>query len=188
MSNTESGIQTRQIITKAVTGKGRKFSQTTHSVQPPDNISSILGCWIINHQYDAARIGDAIEVTGSYDINIWFSQNRNTKTEVANQTVRYSVPVQLSYFDRNVRDGTTEVNAVATQPPNCIEATISGNGTVLVRVEKEFYVEMVGETKVNVVVEPGDDDWTDKVGVDDYGDDIDFEDLDPNLVIDDLDG
>ncbi|SFS60322.1 outer spore coat protein CotE [Marininema halotolerans] len=189
MSITDSGIQTRQIITKAVTGKGRKFSQTTHSIQPPDNISSILGCWIINHQYDATRIGDAMEVTGSYDINIWFSQNRNTKTEVSNQTVRYNVPVELSYFDSNVREGTAEVHAVATQPPNCIEATISENGTVLVRVEKEFYVEMVGETKVNILVAPGDgDDWADKAGSDDYEtDDIDFEDLDPNMVIDDLD-
>ncbi|OYD09951.1 spore coat protein [Paludifilum halophilum] len=184
-------MQCRQIITKAVTGKGRKFSQATHSIQPPDNISSILGCWIINHHYEASRVGDSIEVLGSYDINIWFSFNRNTKTEVANQTVRYVEQVPLSYFDSHVREGTTEVSAVATQPPNCIEATIAQDGSVLVRVEREFYVEMIGETKVCVAVCPGDcDDWDDKgfvgseMGAE--GDARDFEDLDPDLVIDDL--
>ncbi|MFC4077933.1 outer spore coat protein CotE [Salinithrix halophila] len=189
MSNTDSGMQSRQIITKAVTGKGRKFSQATHSIQPPDNISSILGCWIINHQYDATRVGDAVEVMGSYDINIWYSFNRNTKTEVSNQTVRYVEQVPLSYFDSNVREGTTEVSAVATQAPNCIEATIAGDGSVLVRVEREFYVEMVGETKVRVAVFSGDyDDWEDK-GMEVSGveaDTEDYEDLDPDLVIDDL--
>lgn len=82
-----------------------------------------------------------------------------------------------------------EVSAVATQPPNCIEATIAEDGEVLVRVEREFYVEMVGETKVCVLVNPGGcDDWDDK-GID--GSELEgvsdgFEDLDPDLVIDDL--
>lgn len=189
MSNTESGMQSRQIITKAVTGRGRKFSQATHSIHPPDQISSILGAWIINHKYEANRVGDIIEVSGSYDINMWFSFNQNTKTEVANHTVRYVEQVPLSYFDSNVREGTTEVSAVATQPPNCIEATISPDGSCLVRVEREFYVEMVGETKVCVLVSPaGCEDWDDKVfdggDMEEAGDD--FEDLDPDLVIDDL--
>ncbi|PTX58682.1 spore coat protein E [Melghirimyces profundicolus] len=189
MSNTDNGLQCRQIITKAVTGKGRKFSQATHSIHPPDQISSILGAWIINHKYDAHRAGDVIEVTGSYDINMWFSFNQNTKTEVANHTVRYVEQVPLSYFDSNVREGTTEVSAVATQPPNCVEAAIAADGTCLVRVEREFYVEMVGETKVCVAVCPGDcDDLDDKVydGSVLEEDGEDFEDLDPDLVIDDL--
>lgn len=188
MSNTESGIQSRQIITKAVTGKGRKFSQATHSIKPPDNISSILGCWIINHQYEANQVGDTIEVLGSYDINLWYSFNQNTKTEVFNQTVRFGDQVPLSFYDGNVRTGTTEVSAVSTQSPNCIEATMIDDGSVLVRVEREYYVEMVGETKVNVLVAPEElEDWDDK-GVDNTSieESGDFEDLDPDLVIDDL--
>jgi spore coat protein E len=183
-------MQCRQIITKAVTGKGRKFSQATHSVSPPGNISNILGCWIINHTYDARRVGDVVEVAGSYDINMWYSHNQNTKTEVHSETVNYVEQVPLSYFDSNTREGTVEVSAVATQPPNCIEAKIAGDGSALVRVEREFYVEMVGETKVWVVVGSGSEDiWDDKLldvsTVD--GGSSDFEDLDPDLVIDDLD-
>ncbi|SMO56040.1 outer spore coat protein CotE [Melghirimyces algeriensis] len=189
MSKTDNGMQCREIITKAVTGKGRKFSQATHSIHPPDNISSILGAWIINHKYEANQVGDVIEVSGSYDINMWFSFDENTKTEVANHTVSYVEQVSLSYYDSNVREGTTQVTAIATQPPNCVEATIAADGSCLVRVERELYVEMVGETKVCVMVCPGDcDDWDDKVleGTDTEETVDDFEDLDPDLVIDDL--
>lgn len=35
--------QTREIITKAICGKGRKFSTATHTVTPPHHPTSILG-------------------------------------------------------------------------------------------------------------------------------------------------
>lgn len=55
MSYTEKDIQCREIITKAVCGKGRKFSQATHTVTPSHSPTSILGCWIINHTFQAER-------------------------------------------------------------------------------------------------------------------------------------
>ena len=62
---------------KAVCGKGRKFSHVTHTVTPPYPPTSILGAWIINHQYEAVHSGDGVEVVGTYDINIWYSYNNN---------------------------------------------------------------------------------------------------------------
>ena len=35
--------QCREIITKAICGKGRKFSTVTHTVTPPNGPTSILG-------------------------------------------------------------------------------------------------------------------------------------------------
>lgn len=191
MANANRDLQLREIICKAVCGKGRKFSQDAHQLTPPDSISTILGAWIINHTYEATKAGGVVEITGSYDINIWYSHQGNTKTDVAKQTVSYVDQVPLSYFDRNVREGSVEVSALATQPPNCIEATISESSNhVVVRVEREFIVEVLGETKLSVAVSE-DDMFDDKELV---MDDLsaqeagDFEDLDPDLVIDDLDG
>ena len=82
-------LRCREIITKAVCGKGRKFSQVTHTVTPPHRPSSILGAWLINHQYEAVKSGDGIEVVGTYDINIWYSYDKNTKTDVAKETISY---------------------------------------------------------------------------------------------------
>ncbi len=184
----DKDLQCREIITKAVCGKGRKFSQVTHTVTPPNLPTSILGAWIINHQYEAVRSGDGIEVVGTYDINIWYSYDRNSKTDVAKETVSYAELVPLSNVDPKHRKSTEEVYAESTQEPNCVEASVSSNGSgVMIRVEREFEVEMVAETKVCVVVcEGGCDDFGDKT-VDYVGGDDDFEDLDADLLEDDLD-
>ncbi|MCM3748982.1 outer spore coat protein CotE [Paenibacillus pasadenensis] len=185
MSILSKQLQTREIITKAVVGKGRKFSTVTHTVTPPNRPTSILGAWVINHRYEAVRSGDGIEVVGSYDLNIWYSYNKNSQTDVAKETVTYVDNVALSSMDPNHLPSTEEVYAESTHEPNCIEADISSNGTsVVLRVEREFKVQLIAETKVCVAVVPGgcDDDLKDDNGLDD-GLDGDFADDD---LIDDL--
>jgi spore coat protein E len=184
----DKDLQCREIYTKAVCGKGRKFSQVTNTVTPPHAPTSILGAWIINNQYDAVKSGDSVEVVGTYDINIWYSYDKNTKTDVAKETVSYVESVGLSYLDKKHRPSTAEVSAVATQEPNCVEASISSRGdSVVIRVEREFKVEMIAETKVCVVVcANGCDDFDDKQVDFDGADDGDFDDLDPDLLDDDL--
>lgn len=176
----------REIYVKAVCGKGKKFSQSTHIVTPPQTPSSILGCWVINHQYEAVRSDNGVEVVGTYDINIWYSYDKNTKTDVAKETVSYVEQVPLVYRDPNCRPGTEEVTAVATQEPNCVEATVQkDSGRVEVRVEREFQVELIGETKLCVRLCPdGCDDWGDKEP--DFAEDAseEYEELDPDLLDD----
>jgi|SRR5690554_4105101 len=190
MSLSNQDLKSREIITKAVCGKGRKFSQTTHTVTPPHHPTSILGAWIINHQYEAVKSGEGIEVVGTYDINIWYSYDKNSKTDVAKETVSYVEKVALSYLDPQRRDATVEVSAEATQEPNCIEANVSSNGdSVILRVEREYQVELVAETKVCVVVcdNCDDSDNKDLEYHDSFDDDDDYEDLDPDLLDDELD-
>lgn len=174
----------REIITKAVVGKGRKFTQSTHTISPSHRPTSILGCWIINHQYDAEKVGNTVEVDGCYDINVWYSYNDNTKTEVVTETVPYKDVIKLKYRDDNAEDD-CDVIARVLQQPNCLECTISPNGNkAVVQVEREFLAEVIGETKVCVAVNPegcDDDDWD----CDDL-DDEEFEDLNPDFLIGDL--
>jgi spore coat protein E len=184
----DKDMQCREIITKAVCGKGRKFSHVSHTVTPPFSPSSILGAWLINNQYEAIQSGDGVEVVGTYDINIWYSHDRNTKTDVAKETVTYVEIVPLTYLDKKHKSATAEVSAVATQEPNCVEASVSSSGdSVVIRVEREFQVEMIAETKVCVkVCNHCDDDFGDKhMDFDDaFGGE--FEDLDADLLEDDL--
>lgn len=60
---------------------------------------------------------------------------------------------------------------------------MTGDGRVLIRVEREFAVELIAETKLNVLVVPGgieDKDY-------DFGSELgDYEDLDPDLLDDEL--
>ncbi|TMN23641.1 outer spore coat protein CotE [Lentibacillus cibarius] len=157
----------REVITKAVCGKGRKFTQATHNIQPSHRASSILGCWVINHRYNAKKKSeDTVEVNGSYDINIWYSYNDNTKTEVVTERVTYTDYIPLSVKDDNVLNDDFDVIAKVVQQPNCLECEIDSHGnTIAVDVEREFVVQIIGETKVAVKVDPkgytfdDDDDW-----------------------------
>jgi spore coat protein E len=174
MPSTDKDLQCREIITKAVCGKGRKFSQKTHTVMLKENASNILGCWIINHTYHAEKVGDAVEVAGSYDVQTWVSLNDNTDTKIVKEKVSFHESVPLAFFDANSR-GELEVYSHATQEPSCVEARISSNGdSIEVKVESEFEVEVIGETKLCVVT-------CDDCDIED------FDDLDADSLIDDLD-
>lgn len=39
----------REIVTKAIVGKGKKHFSTTNSITPEIIPTTILGCWVINH-------------------------------------------------------------------------------------------------------------------------------------------
>ncbi|MEN9405998.1 MAG: hypothetical protein RLZ12_282 [Bacillota bacterium] len=155
MSSSRKDTEYRQILTKAVCGRGKRFSQTEHSIKAPENVYSVLGAWVINHNYKCQNEGDAVVVSGSYDLNIWYSTEENTKTEVMKETVYYRENIPLSYCDSQALNNKVNVRAVALQPPSCLEAAIaSGGSQVVVKIEKELMVEVIGETKVCVPVYP----------------------------------
>lgn len=144
--------QYRDIIAKAVVAKGRKFTKANHTVCPENGPTSILGCWIINHTYEAKKIGKKVEIAGYYDVNIWYSHCKNTKTEVKTEKVPYKDVIKLKYRDQKVYDD-NEVIAKVVQQPNCIECLISPDGEkISVHVEREFLVEIIGETKLSVMI------------------------------------
>lgn len=189
MFHTDKDLQCREIITKAVCGKGRRFSKATHTISLPHKPSNILGSWAINHTFEAEKVGDIIEIIGKYDLNIWYSLANNTKTTVANETISYVEQVPLSYLDSKSTKNSLEVTAIATEAPTCIDAKVSSDGnSVIIEVEKEFFVDIIGETKVWVVVRPEgcDDDDKGLLLEDDDINSDETEDLDPSFIIDDL--
>lgn len=154
MANTDKH-HCREIITKAVCGKGSKFSVVTHTISPPHRPTGILGAWPINHQHEAVFVGDGIKVTGYYEINVWYSHTNNSQTDVVKERITYMDLVPLSYIDPRHRASTVEVSAEAVQEPNCVEASVSSRGNgIEVRVERELAVEMVAETKMSVLICP----------------------------------
>jgi len=155
----------REIITKAVCGRGRKLTKSKNHVTPSHKPSSVLGCWVINHRYHAKKkSSEKVEMHGSYDINIWYSFNDNTKTEVVSETVDYSDEVKLSSKDENCLHEEYDIICKVIQQPNCLQCKIEKQGNeIAVEVEKEFDVKVIGETKVNVKVSSGQkDDKSDK--------------------------
>ncbi|CAM5183181.1 Spore coat protein E OS=Ureibacillus acetophenoni OX=614649 GN=SAMN05877842_10496 PE=4 SV=1 [Ureibacillus acetophenoni] len=94
----------RQIVTKAVVAKGKKRYETSEVLRPPHTPTSILGCWVINHHYHAKKQGKYVEITGKFDVNVWYAYNNHTKTAVFTETVNYKDKVKLHYRDEDIID------------------------------------------------------------------------------------
>ena len=86
----------REIVTKAVVGKGKKLIRLTDTLTPNNTPYSILGCWIINHQFEAELCDNVVNINGTYEINIWYAYDNNTRTDIARSTSnRYLNPQQF---------------------------------------------------------------------------------------------
>ncbi len=39
----------KEIVTKAIIGKGKKVSSSKYELIPENDANTVLGCWVINH-------------------------------------------------------------------------------------------------------------------------------------------
>ena len=147
----------REIVTKAVIGKGKKYFKNKYNINSEIKPSTILGCWIINNKFKGILKGDDAIVNGSFDVNIWYSSDNNTKTNVINDTISYSDEINIkSKIDADLDNA--EIIVKTLKQPECVNAVINGN-TIEFEIEKEIGIEVVGDTKVKILTEDDDDDW-----------------------------
>lgn len=147
----------REIVTKAVLGKGKKVFQHTHFIDVGKTPSNVLGCWVINHNFNGVKEGNEIIVNGSYDINIWYSYENDTKTDVVKETFNYKEKVNIR--EKDDADFTTASIIVRSlKDPTCKEVKIENN-KINYKVEEELGIELVGDTKVKILVDDNMDDW-----------------------------
>ena len=52
----------KEIVTKAVVGKGKKAFKNTYTVEADHEPSTVLGCWVINHQFKGYKSGENVGV------------------------------------------------------------------------------------------------------------------------------
>ena len=79
----------KEIVTKAVIGKGKKHFNNNYTVQTEQKPTTVLGCWVINHKFKGYETNEKIGVNGSFDINIWYSYDKDSKTAVISKTINY---------------------------------------------------------------------------------------------------
>ena len=144
----------KEIVTKAVVSKGKRLFTSNHSITTDKNLSTILGCWVINHNFNGNKINDDIVIEGSYDVNIWYSYDNDTKTDVIKEKVNYKEIIHM----RNVDLDNEEIIVRSLKQPNCVKVDIDGNKINYV-IEKELGVELVSNIKVKIDVSDEEDPW-----------------------------
>ena len=140
----------KEIVTKAVVGKGKKTTIDNRTVELNNNPSTILGCWVINHNFEGVKENDSIKVKGSFDTNIWYSKDDNTNTEVYKDTVSYEEIIPIKKLEDF--DGQDEIIVRTIKQPTVTKAELK-DGKLEYSIEKTIAAELVGDTKIKIGVE-----------------------------------
>ena len=148
----------KEIVHTAIFGKGNKHFKNSYSITTENVPTTVLGCWVINHKFKGYKSGDKIGVDGSYDVNIWYSYDNDSKTMVVNKKVTYNDLFNVKVKENADLTSDTDIIVRTLKQPNCVKVDIEGN-KINFNVEKELGVEIVGETKMKIAIEDEEDPW-----------------------------
>ncbi len=146
----------KEIVTKAIIGKGKKKFKNSYRVEVPEKPTTVLGCWIINHNFSGKKDGNNIIINGTFDANIWYSYENDTKTNVVTKTITYEENEKLNLGNTEVVNEDIIIRSL--KQPTCTSAKEDNNEIVL-DIEKELGVEIIGDTKVKVSSIEEEDSW-----------------------------
>ena len=161
----------KEIVTKAVIGKGKKRYKNSYTINTDNTPNTVLGCWIINHKFDGSQENNKIVINGSFDVNLWYSYDNDTKTTVITKAINYKEIVSVNEKEKPDTD-IKDIIVRSLKQPTCISAAENGN-TINIEIEKELGVEVVGDTKVKIAIEEDEDAWD--ILDDDYTEEIEKE-------------
>ena len=165
----------KEIVTKAVIGKGKKYFKNKYTINTENKPTTVLGCLVINHQFKGYKSGENIGVDGSYDVNIWYSYEDDSKTTVVNKKIDYNDTFNVKIKDNVDLSSDTDIIVRSLKQPSCTNVNITDNGEIEFEIEKELGVEIVGETKMKINIEDEEEPWDDLNDNTDNVDDIDSE-------------
>lgn len=148
----------KEIVTKAVIGKGKKYFKNNYVVKVDVKPTTVLGCWVINHKFKGYKTKDKIGVDGEYDVNIWYSYDNDSKTTVVNKKIEYNDLFNLKVKDDSSDLNDTEIIVRTLSQPNCVKVDIDDSNIVF-DIEKELGVEIVGEKKIKIEVNEEEEKW-----------------------------
>lgn len=168
----------KEIVTKAVIGKTKKTSKDTFEIPVDYDISNVLGCWVINHNFSGVDDNGKAKIKGSYDVNVWYSYDDNTKTNVIVKTFSYDDIINVNLKSKDVLTDSREIIVRSLTAPQVSDVKVDGK-LIKVTVEKEIGVEIVGDVKMRINAEED---------FDDYEEEDNVKDLEMNITDDYLNG
>ena len=131
----------------------------------------------MTHSFRGVNNLGKVNVTGNFDVNVWYSYDNDTKTAVCTRKFNYSDVINVPLKDNSKLNNDCDIIVNALKQPTVTDVKIK-NDLVNLKIEKELGIEVVGNATVKVQVE---DDY------DDYEEVYDNENNDElNINVDDL--
>lgn len=161
----------KEIVTKTIIGKGKKKFNDEYEINVDTEIDTVLGCWVINHKIKGKKDNDYVKINGNFDINIWYSYDNNSKTNVVSKKVFYEEKVKVKIpDDREIDD--TDVIIRSLKNPTCVDVSCE-KSTIKYTISKELGIELIGDTKIRIPVSNTFDDYDLIVDDEDINNEID---------------
>ena len=148
----------KEIVTKAVIGKAKKTSSGDYTLVPEEAPDTVLGCWVINHAFNGTNNNGKVVINGSFDVNVWYSYDNDTKTAVSTKRFNYDDIMNIGLKNNVTLNDKSEIIVRSFKQPTVTNVS-NNNGTVFLTIEKELGVEIIGDTKLKVSVEEEEDEY-----------------------------
>ncbi|MGN1338524.1 MAG: outer spore coat protein CotE [Candidatus Coprovivens sp.] len=114
----------------------------------------------MTHHFKGSNKKNEVTVNGSFDINVWYSYNNDTKTTVTTKTINYDELLRIRVKDYDSLANDNEIIVRSLKQPTVQDVKIK-NGEVNLTVNKELGVEIVGESKVKIAALEDELPWDD---------------------------
>ena len=118
-------------------------------------VLNFLSPTVITHNFNGVKENNKIIIDGSYDVNIWYSYDNDTKTDVVRETNKYSEVINMRERDNTSGE---EIIVRSLKQPSCVKVDIDGNN-IIYTIEKELGIELVGDIKVKIEANLDEDPW-----------------------------
>ena len=152
----------REIVTRAVVAKGKKVFNLVEKVSTIEKPYSILGCWVINHEFEATKLNNTVKLDGEFEINIWYSTNNNTRTDIIRETITYKKDIETRTIVKDYLENSDDILARIIQHPTVTNAKILED-FIEVDITFEIVAEIIGETKMKVTVFKEVENWEEEI-------------------------
>ena len=162
----------KEIVTKAIIGKGKKEFNDKWEIVTDNKIDNVLGCWVINHDMKGVKDGEYIKIIGSYDINIWYSYDNNSKTDVVSKKNLYEERVRVNIKENGEFNDNIDIIVRNLKSPSCIDV-FNDENTIKYTILKVLGIEILGDTKIKIPISNSEDDYELIIDEDSIGEEID---------------
>lgn len=109
----------------------------------------------MSHKFSGIKQNEKILITGSYDINIWYSVDNDTLTDVYKETIEYNEIIKMK-DDKYLENG--KIKLTSLTDPKCNNIKIEEN-KIKYDINLELGIELLGDTKVKIIVDENLDDY-----------------------------
>ena len=112
----------------------------------------------MSHKIHGKKDEEYIKINGSYDINIWYSYDNNTKTNVVSKKMFYEEKVRVKVRENGDLNDDSEIIIRSLKNPTCIDVS-NEDKTIKYTISKELGIEIVGDAKIRIPVSNTEEDY-----------------------------